>query len=103
MRGSIAALVLSLFVTTVDATVEPPKLLDDRLQIQLVASDPDMLDLKDKGDIELFTLDAKTTRFKGTDIAAHGTLKQFLMPDGLEAAMTVTDFRDLVAFLSSRK
>ena len=61
------------------------------------------LDLKDKGDIELFTLDAKTTRFKASDITAHGALKQSLMPDGLEAAMTVTDFRDLVAFLSSLK
>ena len=61
------------------------------------------LDLKDKGDIELFTLDAKTTGFKGSDITAYGALKQSLMPDGMEAAMTVTDFRDLVAFLSSLK
>jgi putative heme-binding domain-containing protein len=59
------------------------------------------LDLKDRGDIELFTLDAKTTHFKGAEIEAYGALKQSLMPDGLEAAMSVEDFRDLVAFLES--
>jgi hypothetical protein len=61
------------------------------------------LDLKDKGDIELFTLDAKTTRFRARDIAGYGALKQSIMPDGLDSAMTVTDLRDLIAFLSSLK
>jgi putative heme-binding domain-containing protein len=61
------------------------------------------LDLKDRGDIELYTLDAKTTRFRARDIAAYGALKQSIMPDDLDAALTVTDFRDLIAFLSSLK
>ena len=61
------------------------------------------LDLKDRGDIELFTTEGKTTHFAGKDIAAYGALKQSLMPDGLEAGMSVGDFRDLLAFLESLK
>ena len=61
------------------------------------------LDLKDRGDIELFTTDAKTVRFAGKNVAAHGTLKQSLMPDGLEAGMSVGDVRDLVTYLESLK
>ena len=59
------------------------------------------LDLKDRGDIELFTTEGKTTHFASKDIAAYGALKQSLMPDGLEAGMSVGDFRDLLTFLES--
>jgi AcrR family transcriptional regulator len=41
--------------------------------------------------------------FAGKDIAAYGALKQSLMPDGLEAGMSVADFRDLLAYLESLK
>ena len=51
----------------------------------------------------MFTLEAKTTRFHAKDIAGYGALKQSIMPDGLDAAMTVSDFRDLIAFLASLK
>lgn len=59
------------------------------------------LDLKDRGDIELFTTEGKTVHFDGPRIAAYGALEQSLMPDGLDAAMSVGDFRDLVAFLEA--
>jgi putative heme-binding domain-containing protein len=59
------------------------------------------LDLKDEGAIELFTLDGKTAHFKGKDVAGYGALKQSIMPEGLEAGMSVEDFRDLVAYLES--
>ena len=59
------------------------------------------LDLKDRGDIELFTTDAKTVRFPGKDVAAYGASKQSLMPDGLQAGMSVGDMRDLLAYLES--
>jgi putative membrane-bound dehydrogenase-like protein len=59
------------------------------------------LDHKSGGDIELFTTDGVTRRFRAAEIASYGVLPNSLMPDGLEDAMTVTEFRDLVAFLES--
>ena len=61
------------------------------------------LDLKDHGDIELFTTRGKTEHFAGKDIAGYGALKKSLMPDGLEGAMSVADMHDLVIFLESLK
>jgi putative membrane-bound dehydrogenase-like protein len=61
------------------------------------------LDLKDKGAIELFTLDGRTAHFPGTDVAGYGALEQSIMPAGLEAGMSVSDFRDLIAFLETLK
>jgi putative membrane-bound dehydrogenase-like protein len=59
------------------------------------------LDHKSGGDIELFTTDGVTRRFRAAEIASYGVLPNSLMPDGLEEAMTVSEFRDLVAFLKS--
>jgi putative heme-binding domain-containing protein len=59
------------------------------------------LDHKSAGDIELFTTEGKTRRFKASEIMDYGILNNSLMPDGLEEAMTVTEFRDLIAFLES--
>ncbi|MBX3747711.1 MAG: dehydrogenase [Verrucomicrobiae bacterium] len=59
------------------------------------------LDHQSRGDIELFTTEGITRRFRGSDIARYGVLPRSLMPDGLEETMTVTEFRDLLAFLES--
>jgi putative heme-binding domain-containing protein len=59
------------------------------------------LDLKDRGDIELFTTQSKTVHFPGGEIVAYGASKKSLMPDGLEAGMSVSDVRDLIAYLES--
>lgn len=59
------------------------------------------LDHKAGGDIELFTTAGETQRFKAAEIELYGALPNSLMPDGFEAAMTVGEFRDLVAFLES--
>ena len=61
------------------------------------------LDLKDRGDIELFTTAGRTERFAGDRITSYGALKQSLMPDGLDAGLSVADFADLLAFLESLK
>lgn len=61
------------------------------------------LDHKDRGAIELYTTEGRTRRFEGEEILRYGILPNSLMPDGLEAAMTVGEFRDLIAFLASLK
>lgn len=58
------------------------------------------LDHLSGGDISLFTTEGITRRFKAADIADYGVFEKSLMPDGLEAIMTVEEMRDLVAFLS---
>jgi hypothetical protein len=37
------------------------------------------------------------------DVAAFGLAEASLMPEGLEDALTVSDFRDLMAFLMRRE
>jgi putative heme-binding domain-containing protein len=59
------------------------------------------LDHKAAGAIELFTTAGRTEHFKGGEIARYGVRQNSLMPDGLEAGLTVEDFRNLVAFLES--
>ena len=61
------------------------------------------LDHKSGGAIELYTTEAKTRHFKGSEIARYGIQPNSLMPDGLEQTMTVSELRDLVAFLASLK
>jgi hypothetical protein len=59
------------------------------------------LDHKSAGAIELFVTSGKTVHFKADEIARYGVLQTSLMPDGLEAGMTVEDLRNVVAFLES--
>ncbi len=61
------------------------------------------LDHKARGAIELFTTEGRTERFEAADIDLYEATPRSLMPDGLVDQMTVTEFRDLVTFLSSLK
>ena len=61
------------------------------------------LDHKSKGTIELFTLLGKTERFEGNEIERYYTTPRSLMPDGLEAGLSTSEMRDLVAFLESKR
>ena len=61
------------------------------------------LDHKSKGAIELFTLLGQTERFEASEIERYYAAPRSLMPDGLEAALSTSEMRDLVAFLESRK
>jgi putative heme-binding domain-containing protein len=55
------------------------------------------------GTVTLLTADGKAVRIPGAQVSAHTQSKVSLMPEGLEKGMTVGDFRDLLAFLLSRK
>jgi putative heme-binding domain-containing protein len=55
---------------------------------------------KSGGAYDLFTQAGRFERFAGKDIAAVRAATTSLMPDGLEAALTVSELRDLVAFLA---
>ncbi|HUF62992.1 MAG TPA: PVC-type heme-binding CxxCH protein [Verrucomicrobiales bacterium] len=57
---------------------------------------------KSGGAYDLFTLAGRFERFAGEDIAGVRAATASLMPEGLEAALTVSELRDLVAFLASR-
>jgi len=61
------------------------------------------LDHKAGGAIELFTIDGRTERFDANRIEEHQASPKSLMPDNLETNLTVSDFRELVAFLESLK
>ena len=61
------------------------------------------LDHKARGAIELFTTEGRTEHFAGDDIDMYEATPRSLMPDGLPDQMTVTEFRDLITFLSSLK
>ncbi|MBI1175945.1 c-type cytochrome [bacterium] len=61
------------------------------------------LDHRNHGDIELYTTEGITRHFNGPDVERYGVLQRSLMPDGLEQTMTVSELRDLVAFLASLK
>ncbi len=62
------------------------------------------IDHQSKGDIVLFTLDDRENiRFKADEIIDYQASPHSLMPAGLEKLMTVSEFRDLVAFLSTPK
>ncbi len=59
------------------------------------------IDHQSRGDIVLFTLDAReNVRFKAAEIADYRASPFSLMPAGLANLMTVSEFRDLIAYLS---
>lgn len=55
------------------------------------------------GTLTLATMEGRAMVLPGQDIASHTQSKVSLMPTGLERALTVGEFRDLLAFLLSRK
>lgn len=62
------------------------------------------IDHQSKGDIILYTTAAReNVRFKADDIVDYQASPYSLMPAGLENLMTVSEFRDLIAYLSSEK
>lgn len=58
------------------------------------------IDVKGPGKAELYTLAGEFVYFD--DMQSYGTAAQSLMPDGLETNLTVSDLRDLVAFLAQQ-
>lgn len=59
------------------------------------------LDHKAGGAIEMFTTAGKTEHFGADDIEAYRASRQSVMPNGLEQNLTLSEFRDLVAYLES--
>ena len=59
------------------------------------------LDHKANGAIVLTLDSGKSQFFRGNEIEAYRALPKSLMPDGLEQLMSLDEFRDLVAFLST--
>jgi len=55
------------------------------------------------GTVTLLTAEGKAVRIPGAQIASRTQSKVSLMPEGLDRAMTVGEFLDLMAFLLSRK
>ncbi|GAA4455192.1 c-type cytochrome [Nibrella saemangeumensis] len=53
--------------------------------------------------IELYTQAAGFVTFAKNDIQDYGMSKTSLMPDGLEQQLTISDLRDLLAFLQAKK
>ncbi|MCH6259198.1 c-type cytochrome [Puniceicoccaceae bacterium K14] len=53
-------------------------------------------------DITLYTTNRKNERFEENDILSYEALPHSLMPAGLENLMTVSEFKDLIAYLSSK-
>ncbi len=62
------------------------------------------IDHQSKGSMLLYTLDAReNVRFEADEIRDYRASKYSLMPSGLENTMTVSEFRDLVAYLAESK
>ena len=61
------------------------------------------LDHKSGGAIELLGLDGKTARFEAKDIQDYEASPNSLMPPGLENLLSVSEFRNLIAFLTTLK
>ena len=62
------------------------------------------IDHKSRGDMLLYTIDARqNVEFKAEEILDYGASPYSLMPPGLENTMTVSEFRDLIAYLVSLK
>src|SRR5262249_31719827 len=55
------------------------------------------------GSITLLLADGRALLLSGSDVASQRPSTTSLMPAGLEQQLTVQDFRDLLAFLQSRK
>ncbi|GAB2797038.1 c-type cytochrome [Rhabdobacter roseus] len=60
------------------------------------------IDVGDR-DIELYTQGAGFRTFLKKDIQDYGLITTSLMPDGLEQQLSVSDLRDLLAFLEAKK
>ena len=58
---------------------------------------------KPDGEISMLGFDGRKIAVDGKDIASFRVLKTSLMPDGLVEAMSVEDFRDLMAYLENLK
>jgi hypothetical protein len=56
------------------------------------------IDVGDRG-IELYTQGRGFVTFDKKDIEDYGMSEKSLMPEGLENQLTVSDLRDLIAFL----
>lgn len=61
------------------------------------------LDHAGNGALELLTASGAFQKFPAGEIDSYGVLPRSLMPDGLENGLTVSDLRDLAAFLASRR
>lgn len=59
------------------------------------------IDHKSGGAIELLNLFGKVERFEGSDITRYRASKRSLMPDGLADQLSVSEIRDLLAFLEN--
>lgn len=59
------------------------------------------IDHQSKGAMLLYTLDDKNRRFEADEVKDYEASPYSLMPQGLENVMTVSELRDLVAYLSS--
>ncbi|MGY8655696.1 MAG: hypothetical protein ACKVJX_18915 [Verrucomicrobiia bacterium] len=79
------------------AAAAAPKVHDERLQLTLFAGG------LNQAMNFAFTTEGVTRHFNGSKVKGFGASKRSLMPDGLENALTVHEFRDLVAFLESLK
>jgi putative membrane-bound dehydrogenase-like protein len=55
------------------------------------------------GTLTIVTADGKALRIPGAEITTHTQSRISMMPEGLDRAMSVQDFRDLMAFLLSRR
>jgi len=55
------------------------------------------------GTLTIVTADGKAVRIPGAQIATHTQSRVSMMPEGLDRTMSVQDFRDLMAFLLSRR
>jgi len=58
---------------------------------------------KPDGEVSMLGFDGRKIEVEGKDIASFRMLKTSLMPDGLIEAMSVEDFRDLLAYLEALK
>ena len=91
----------------VDAILDPSAEFPPQFQAWMVGTvDGRMhrglqLDHKSGGAIELITENGEKRRFEADEIEKYAALPVSLMPSGLAGTMTVSEFRDLVAFLQS--
>ncbi len=91
----------------VRAILEPSEDFAPQYQAWLIATDDGLvhtglqIDHKARGAIEMLTTEGRVVRFKAEQIEAYRASPQSIMPEGLEANLSVEEFRDLVAYLES--
>jgi putative membrane-bound dehydrogenase-like protein len=59
--------------------------------------------LRGGGTVTMILMDGRNLTVPGSKVASYGASKLSLMPEGLEQTMTVSDLRDLIAYLESLK